>query len=192
MRHWQTRTHRRSPRLSNCEAGRLFAPVILLGGNIVITQILNLVSGYPAPPNDRRIMTSHKNKAHPHSAVPISSAMKPRNTGLCFVKHAGYKITDAMTTGGQKAGTLNCKKLPHSPDRGSHRKQQRNAQNRARPIRLCLGGGAPDAGFGEETMESSSSMTFAIPPNVRSHWRPASELRCGNRAPTRRPVQSAG
>ena len=131
-------------------AGRSILPATRLGGNIVITQILNLVSGYL---NDGRIMTSHKKKAHPHSAVPISSAMKPRNTGLCFVKLAGYKITDAMATGGQKAGTLNCKKRLHSSARGSHRKQQRNAQNRASPIRLCLGGGAPDAGFGEETME---------------------------------------
>jgi hypothetical protein len=51
-------------------------------------------------------MTSHKNTAQINSATLISSTMKARNAGLLFVKHAGYKITEAMTTGGQKLNSL--------------------------------------------------------------------------------------
>ena len=139
--------------------------------------------GAPPPVSFSKIrnMTTHNTQAHQYSAVPISSTMSARNTGLLFVKHAGYKITDAMTTGTGKrceamttgAGQRNAiepnsRSFSNSTVRGGHRKQGRHAQNRTRPMGLCLGGGAPDPGFGEEAMERSSCMTFAMPPNEQS------------------------
>ena len=81
--------------------------------------------------------------------------MNPRNTGLRVVRHAGYKITAAMTTGSQKyrikaygRGIKSERGAISLITRNCHRKQKRNAQNTARQVDLCLGGDAPGAPFG--------------------------------------------
>jgi len=95
--------------------------------------------------------------------------MNARNTGLLLVKHAGYKITKAMTngTGQRREIALNASSFENSNVRGGQRRQGRNAPNRTRPIGLCLGGGDPNAGFGDEGMERSSGITFAMRPNAK-------------------------
>ena len=139
--------------------------------------------GKGAPPpvsfSQIRIMTAHDTQAQQSNAAPATNAMNARNTRLRFRRQLGYRITEAMTTGtGQSCEIApNARTLWNSTVRGSHSKQGRNAQNRTRPIGLCLGGGAPDAGFGEETMERSSCMTFAMPPNNGTHSRRAGGTR---------------